>query len=327
MQPNPRQQTHLFIIDPLEKLNLKRDSSLRMAYELSRRGHRLYVADTSDLSWLAHAAGPGVRARPLYFTEKEAVQGAESAWTGEGQLCQLSHFHGVHMRKDPPYDLDYIAATWLLDAVGPQTRVFNAPSALRNFNEKLGILRFPDAIQPALVSADPEELLRFAAEQCGGDAVVKPLDLYAGRGILRLKVAKGAEQKARAQLEEALAAGTRLRLIQAFNPDIYSGEVRAFTLGGKPLAWCLKKPAPGEFLANTAAGASLHPFIPSPSLVDRVTKIATELLREGVSLCGFDLIGDFVSEVNITSPRLLKADEDNSPYYAEIACWLERACR
>ncbi len=129
----------------------------------------------------------------------------------------------------------------------------------------------------------------------------------------------------RALVDETQSA-QQLRLIQAFNPAIHDGEVRAFCVGGKPLAWCLKKPAAGEFLANTRAGATLHVYNPKPEERERVTSVATNLYRQGVAVVGFDLLGGFLSEINVTSPRLLQAPEDKVDYYDFWAEWTIRDC-
>ena len=315
-------QKHLFIMDPLDKLNFKLDSSLRMASELTRLGHQCYFSVPIDLSWNSTAGRPFVNAALMEFNNFEPSTISLSART----KSQLDSFSGIHMRKEPPFDMNYMSITWLLDAAGDKTRVFNGPSALRSFNEKLGILQFPEDIGPALASYDPIEILAFIKESCGGDAVIKPLDLYGGRGISRIKLTEIEEKKAIEQLQEATQKGTQMRLVQAFNQLIYEGEVRVFTLGGKALAWCLKKPSPGEFLANTSSGATIHPYTPSEALKIKVERIADKLLQQNIPLLGFDIIGNLVSEINITSPRLLQAPGDSTDYYGQIASWLENAC-
>ena len=316
-------QKHLFIMDPLDKLNFKLDSSLRMASELSRLGHQCYFSVPIDLSWNATVGRPLVRAAPMQFTNFEPA----TIKLATREPLSLEDFAGIHMRKEPPFDMNYMSITWLLDAVGGKTKVFNAPAALRSFNEKLGILQFPDAIGPALACYDPNQMLTFIQESCNGDAIIKPLDLYGGRGIFRLNLKELNRSKALDQLKEVTQNGSQMRLIQAFNKHIYEGEVRVFTLGGKALSWCLKKPAPGEFLANTGAGATIHPYEPSEHLRSKVERIAQKLNFQGIPLLGFDIIGELVSEINITSPRLLQAPEDTTNYYGKIATWLGSACQ
>ena len=304
--------SHLFLIDPIESLNKDLDSSLRLMFELKTLGHEVLVAEPRQLGWrTASHAEASVRAMTFGKTAKEFSAAAPSRRS-------LGDFSAIHMRKDPPYDLDYITTTWLLDAAPKTTRVYNSPASLRTFNEKLAILRFPEATRPALVSADPDALLRFAEKDAGGDAILKPLTLYGGRGVERLEAGKD-PAKAKAKLVEETGNGAHLRLIQPFDHGIFQGELRAFTAFGKAVAWCLKKPATGQFLANTRAGATLHRYEPTEDELRRVISVAGTLLKEGVAFIGFDVIGGFISEINITSPRLLAAPGDATPYYAQLA--------
>jgi len=241
----------------------------------------------------------------------------------------LTEFNGIHMRKDPPFDMDYICATWLLESARQGPRFFNSPWGLRGINEKLSILRFPWAIQPALVSADPQKLLDFIDGECGGDAILKPLMLYSGKGILRINIHDGKLTRAAllAQLKAETGDGRYVRLLQPFNQAIFAGEVRAFTIGGKALAWCLKKPAPGQFMANSSFHSTRHAYTPTAQEKACVEKIATELLQDGITVIGYDLIGGFVSEINVTSPRLLVGDDDTRDYFSDFAGWVESASR
>lgn len=304
--------SHLFLIDPLESLNKELDSSLRLMFELKALGHEVLVAEPRRLAWRTSSHAEA-QARAMTFG-KSAKEFSSAAPARRS----LGDFAAIHMRKDPPYDLDYITTTWLLDAAPRTTRVYNSPASLRTFNEKLAILRFPEATRPALVSADPDALLRFAEKEAAGDAIVKPLTLFGGRGVERLEAGKD-PAKARAKLVAETGDGVHLRLIQPFDSAVFQGELRAFTAFGKAVAWCLKRPASGQFLANTRAGATLHPYQPTADELRRVTEVAATLMKEGVAFIGFDVIGGYISEINITSPRLLAAPGDESPYYAELA--------
>jgi glutathione synthase len=306
---------HLFVMDPLASLNLPLDSSLRMMTALARHGHTVYLAEPRDIAWGSGRSGAHARCQQLTFKDFDA----KTATAAPAKTMALAEFRAVHMRKDPPYDLDYITTTWLLDAAGPRTKIYNSPSALRALNEKLAILRLVrdgDA-DAALVSASPSELLEFIKNDCGGDAVVKPLHLFGGRGVEHVKVTD--DRSALTQLTALTEGGKSLRLAQRFNPAVFAGEVRVFTAFGEPIAWCLKKPKAGEFLANTRAGATLHAYTPTKDEDARVRRVATTLGREGVALIGFDLIGGQISEVNITSPRMLVGPD--APAGAERAAY------
>ena len=310
--------THLFVMDPLASLNRPLDSSLRMMYELSRRGHTVYSCTPTQLSWSNTRDSADANCAVLRFS------GSPMDFTEDARTVRsLRSFDALHMRKDPPYDLDYVATTWLLDTALPSARVYNAPQALRRFNEKLAIFLFPQDCHQALVSCDPAALLGFVRHEAAGDAILKPLTLFGGRGVERLQLALHGEDQIRAKLEEATQRGQSMRLIQPFDKAVFAGEVRAFTAFGKPIAWCLKRPLTGNFLANTSAGAKLEIYEPSAIEMERVTRIATTLFAEGVAFIGFDIIGGFISEVNLTSPRLLKAPHDKNDYYDQLVSLIE----
>ena len=318
-------QSHLFIIDAPESLNLALDSSLRLAFALSRKGHLVFASQVKDLSWASGSAQAAAKVSRIIF-------GAEpqSAKFDPLRTESLAFFSAIHMRKDPPFDLDYITSTWLLESVADKSKVYNHPAALRSLNEKLAIFKFPEAIRPALASCSPENLLEFLKSKADGDAVLKPLHQYGGRGVIRVQLGTAQLKTDREVLDLFRAEtdnGKQLRLIQAFDKSIFEGEVRAFYVGGKPLAWCLKRPAKGEFLANTRSGATLETYTPTTQDLERVGQVAKELQKQGVDIVGFDLLGGFISEINLTSPRLLQAPGDNTPYYEQWADWTIRDCQ
>lgn len=305
---------HLFVIDPLESLNLPLDSSLRMMFALARRGHQIFIAEPWALSW-GSGGPPRARCRAVRFDGR-----ADRPVAAEPASLPLDGFRAIHMRKDPPFDMEYVGSTWLLDAVRPDVRVYNDPEALRAINEKATIFLFPDETRPALLSSDPDELLAFIESHASGDAILKPLDLFGGRGVRRLTI--GSDDVRRILIEET-SSGRHARLVQAFDIGIFEGEVRAFTAFGEPIAWCLKKPATGNYLANTRMGATLHTYVPSPAEEDRVRRVAGKLMERGVALVGFDLIGGWISEANITSPRMLTPGGDEGPLYDRVAALME----
>lgn len=313
---------HLFVIDPLASLNLKLDSSLRMMAALARRGHEIHVCEPRQLGWLKAEGAAHAFAQKLSF-QGDATQFAAS----DPKRTSLKAFAAIHMRKDPPYDMEYIATTWLLESAEPLTKIYNAPAALRGLNEKLAIFLFENETKNGLVSANPEEILRFIEGEAAGDGIVKPLTLFGGRGVARVQVKKGdatSRADARQWLEAETAHGTETRLVQAFDQGIFKGEIRVFTAFGEPIAWCLKTPEAGNFLANTRAGATLAAYHPTAEEAARVTAIARNLQEKGVVFIGFDVIGGFVSEINITSPRLLVGPGDEADHYGRIAALIEK---
>ena len=315
-------QTHLFVIDALDTLNLELDSSLRLAREIEKAGHSIYITTISNLGWESGQKSAHAKVAKLEF------KGSATNFVSSPNTKRfLADFSAIHMRKDPPFDLDYVSATWLLESAAPNTRIYNDPRALRSLNEKLAIFGFPHAAEAALVSSDPEELLEFISEKCSGDAVLKPLLLFGGRGVERIELKKLSKSEILEMLRLETVNSTVARLVQPFNKAIFAGEVRAFSVGGLPLAWCLKKPAPGNFLANTRAGATLVEYEPTKEEVAMVTDVSTRLLAEGVYLIGFDLIGGALSEINLTSPRLLQAPTDKRNYYETMAKWFIQDCK
>ena len=309
-------QKHLFVLDPLERLNLKLDSSLRVAHALTLRGHEAYMTHVERMGWRTGTPAFASVSR-LTFVGDDPTSAGTSLYSTDS----LANFTAIHMRKDPPFDMDYVATTWLLDAAG--TRVYNSPAALRTINEKLAVLMFPQFSRPALVSADAEALLNFIVSECHGDGIIKPLELFGGRGVTRITLPDANDVNSRKATLRTLANetgdGHHFRLVQAFDPAIFHGEVRAFAAFGEPLAWCLKRPADGNFLANTAAGASLTAYDPSREEIATVKAMAGRLFREGVAFVGFDIIGGHISEMNLTSPRLLTPPGDPTDYYGILA--------
>lgn len=322
---------HLFVIDPIESLNLPLDSSLRMMYGLAQRGHTIHICESKDLLIRGQTSNQPnhakleitreVRASSLSFGSQSSYKSLKFT-VATPTIIHLHSFQAIHMRKDPPFDLDYITTTWLLDDLPSTTKVYNRPEALRRHNEKILITHFPQAIAPILVTANADALLEFVESH--QDIVLKPLNLFGGRGVLRLSLHIQNIHDIKKTLVTETNQGHSLRLAQPFNPQIVDGEVRVFTAFGKPLAWCLKRPKSGDFLANTRAGASLHSFVPSNELLKNITEVAETLRPQGIELIGFDVIGDKISEINITSPRLLLPEgAAQEKIYGELATMFE----
>jgi glutathione synthase len=218
---------------------------------------------------------------------------------GEDAWRDLADFDAVLMRKDPPFDQGYLNATWLLEMAERQgAKVFNRPQALRDWNEKLAIARFPDFIAPTLVSNDAGIIRSFLAQQ--GDIVVKPLNAMGGAGVFRLRPG---DPNLGAILETATRHGTETIMAQRFLPEIADGDKRVLVIDGEPVPHALARiPAEGETRGNLAAGGT---GVARP-LTDRDREIAQALgptlKAAGILLAGLDVIGDCLTEVNVTSP-------------------------
>lgn len=310
--------THLFLIDPIEKLNLKLDTSLRIAKALDQKGHDCYICTPQDLSAHHNSTRPNLTAlaHSIKFKKGRTVD----IDVGPKKLLNACELSAIHMRKDPPFDLSYMAATWLLDRVPTSVKVYNSPNSIRRFNEKLIIFDYPSYTQKGIVSSQTEDLLRFTSDECTGDAIVKPLDLFGGRGIFRLNLSVETIEVARKNLMTATNNEQELRLIQPFDRKVHDGEVRVFTAGGEAISWSLKKPVAGSFLANTGAGANVLDYLPTKKEEEMISIVAHDLNKKGIFFAGFDIIGSFISEINVTSPRLLLPEHvDWIPFYDRIA--------
>jgi glutathione synthase len=236
----------------------------------------------------------------------------------------LSEFAVIYMRKDPPCDLNYLSTTWMLQSASETTKLVNEPRAVQSLNEKMATFLFPEESIPACVSASPAALCRFA-EQFPGELIAKPLDLFGGRGIERLSLdLLDKPERCLQTMERITESGKNVRLIQPFRAAIARGEIRAFYGFGEDIAWCLKIPKEGGFLANTSAGASLEPYEPSSDLKKKMDRVAKKLLAHGAYFVGFDIIAEEISEINLTSPRLLYA---NSKQRDEAFSKLTELCR
>ena len=305
----------LFILDPLESLNLPMDSSLKLAAALGTCGAVLAYCTFKDLFWLGGSSAAAnvteLRCRYVPHQNSEIQLGVQ-------RLQQLDAFDVILMRKDPPFNLDYVVCTWFLDTVANKSLVINHPEALRNLNEKLSIFKFNPGMEKGLVSLSASQIYAYIREECAGDAIVKPLLEFGGRQVTRVQL--GNDKLVDLQLLKELTwEDSQFRMVQCFNKHIFQGEGRFFILNGKILNACLKVPRAGSFLANTGQGAVLAPYQASPTLEAKINELAIFLLKQKVFLAGVDCIGENISEINITSPRLLAPTSDIRPYYQEMA--------
>jgi len=288
----------LFIIDALEGLNAYKDSSVAMMRALSARSHAISVAMMGDLALEEGEVRARVQAVDL-------VAGADlhgkGWWQAQGAAHErsLAAFDAVLMRKDPPFDMEYLYATHLLDqAEAHGARVFNSGVAIRQHPEKLAIAEFPEYIAPTLVARDMDRLRAF--HDAHHDIVVKPLDGMGGTGIFRLRPQ---EVNVGAILETLTDNGTRTIMAQRYLPDIVQGDKRVLIIGGKPIDYALARiPKAGETRGNLAAGG--RGVAQALNAHDRgmAEAIGAKLAPRGLLLIGLDVIGTHVTEINVTSP-------------------------
>lgn len=283
-----------FVVDPIESLKAYKDSSVAMMREAARRGHEVFAFEARDI----YLRGGEVRApaQPL------GIHDDNERWyspLGDPRDMPLAGFERVLMRKDPPFDQEYYYATLLLERSG--TTVVNDPRSLRDWNEKLAILRFPQFTPPTLVASGMARLQAFIDEH--RDVVVKKLDGMGGTMIFRVAAA---DPNRNVIVETMTDLGARTVMAQKFIPEIAQGDKRVLVIAGKPFSHCLARiPRAGETRGNLAAGGR---GVAQPiSARDReiAQAVGTELVKAGIVFAGLDIIGDFLTEVNVTSPTCI----------------------
>jgi glutathione synthase len=282
----------LFVADPMAGFKIYKDTTYAMMREAARRGHALFAMVAEDLAWRDGRVNGRCRSVRLSGGDPWFAAG-EEAWR------DLTEFDAVLMRKDPPFDQGYLTATWLLEmAERLGACVFNRPQALRDYNEKLAIARFVGYIAPTLVSADAAQIRAFLAEQ--GDIVVKPLDAMGGARVFRLRPG---DPNLGVILETVTRHGSETVMAQRYLAQIVDGDKRVLVIDGEAVPYALARiPAEGETRGNLAAGGT---GVARP-LSDRDRAIAQALgptlKQAGILLAGLDVIGDSLTEVNVTSP-------------------------
>jgi glutathione synthase len=285
------------LMDPIRAIKIAKDSTFAMLLEASRRGHALLYMEQGDLALRDGEAW--ARLRPLTVKEDPAN------WftLGEPTWRPLAEVDIVLARKDPPVDAQFIYDTMVLErAQRAGCKVVNDPRSLRDCNEKLFALDFPQCIAPTLVSRDAIELRRFVAEH--GEAVLKPLDGMGGRGIFRVK---HGDSNLNSMLETLLDGARNFAIAQKYIPEITAGDKRILLIDGEPVPYALARiPQGDEFRGNLAAGGRGE-GIP---LSDRdrwiAAQVAPELVRRGLRFVGLDVIGDYLTEINVTSPTCIR---------------------
>ena len=269
------------------------------------RGHAIWAAEQTSLHWMKSSVAATATRLSLAADDEDWYRAHET------EVRPLKGFAAVIMRKDPPFDLEYVASTWLLSAaVRDGARVFNAPDAIRDHNEKLGILEFPQFTAPTLVAREPERIQSFIDEH--RDVVVKRLDVMGGENIFRVRV----DDPNRNVIVEIMAQrGSRMVMAQRFIPEIKAGDHRVLLIDGKPVPHCLARiPKPGESRGNLAAGASAVAKPLSPRQQEIAQALGPVLAKRGLLLVGLDIIGDWLTEVNVTSPTCFREIQDQAGF-------------
>jgi glutathione synthase len=314
-----------FVLDPLDGLKAYKDSSVAMMREAAQRGHEVWTMQRQALAWRDGV----VKASALRILPEAGDVPPWYVPLGDDEL-PLDAFDAVLMRQDPPFDFEYIAATWLLQrAVVAGARVFNHPAAVRDHSEKVAITEFPQFIATTLVARAGDTIQGFIEDMAGegSDVVLKPLDGMGGSSIFR--VARG-DPNRNVIVETLTQLGSRTVMAQRFIPDIVKGDKRILLIDGKPVPHCLARiPKPGESRGNLAAGGT---GVAQPlSVRDReiAETLGPVLAARGLLLVGLDVIGDYLTEINVTSPTCFVEISQQAGYSvaAMFVDALEARCR
>ena len=301
----------LFVADPIESFVIYKDTTFAMMREAQARGYRISVCEPADLSWVAHSQSGQqlvtADVRDITLTGEKPQWFRAEQQGSERRVAALRDFDAVLMRKDPPFDAEYIYCTHLLTQAGREgALVFNRPGALREQPEKLSILEFPQFIAPTLVTRRAADIRAFHAEH--QDIILKPLDGMGGAGIFRVK-ADGLNLGS--IIDTLNQGGQNTVMVQKFLPEIAEGDKRVLIIGGEPVPFCLARiPQGGEVRGNLAAGGK---GVAQPlSDADRATALAIgeALAPRGLLLIGLDIIGTKVTEINVTSPTCFQEIHD-----------------
>ena len=283
----------LFIADPIESFKIKKDSTLAMMRVAQEAGHQLWFCQSRNILWkdnTVHADCQSLTIKPT-----------STSWfeLGEIESRTLHSFSAVLMRTDPPFDIEYLNTTWLLSAAVRQgAKVFNEPSAVRDHSEKLSITEFPELTPPTLVTRELSAVEAF--HQAHQDIVIKPLDGMGGMGVFRV----GSDGLNLASIVETLGEnGARTLMIQRFLPEIAQGDKRVLLIGGEVVPFALARiPQGSEIRGNLAAGGKGVAMPLSDAEMKIAQMLAPQLNQRGLFLVGLDLIGGYLTEINVTSP-------------------------
>ncbi|HYC41494.1 MAG TPA: glutathione synthase [Noviherbaspirillum sp.] len=309
-----------FLADPLDHFKIYKDTTYAMMVEAARRGHEIYAFQQKDMAFQDGKVFADVQRVTLTGNTDEWYR-AETAVPSS-----LNAFDAIVVRKDPPFNMEYVYLTYLLEVAESQgARVFNRPGAIRSHNEKLAIAQFPQFTAPTLVTSDAERVRAFHAEH--KDIILKPLDGMGGAGIFRVREDG---MNLGSIIETLTGNGAHTIMVQRFIPEIVQGDKRVLLIGGDVVPYCLARiPQGGEVRGNLAAGGLgvAQPISPRDREIGEA--LAPVLLKRGLLLVGLDVIGDCLTEINVTSPTCFQEIKQQTGF--DVAGMfidaLERQCK
>ena len=282
-----------FVADPLPSFKIHKDSTYAMMVEAAKRGHELYFMLQEGLMWKGGRVAGEI--------SRLTLTGEKDPWykTAPPKETPLADFDAVLMRKDPPFDTEYVASTWLLELAQKEgAKIFNDPRAIRDHSEKLAIAKYPQFSPPTLVTRLAGQLQEFI--DANRDVVLKPLDGMGGESVFR--VASG-DPNRNVIVETLVRDGAKSVMAQRYIPEIREGDKRILLIAGKAVPHCLARiPKPGETRGNLAAGGTGVAKPLSRRDQEIANALGPELARAGLLLVGLDVIGEWLTEINVTSP-------------------------
>ena len=294
-----------FVTDPLDEFKTWKDSTFTMMKEAAARGHALHALGPEDIVWRDGVVRGHARAIELTEAEDDWYRAGNPEWT------VLADFDAVLMRKDPPFDMEYVYSTYLLElAEAAGARVFNRPRAIRDHNEKLAIARYPQFTAPTLVTRSEPLVREFLAEH--RDIILKPLDGMGGTSVFRVH---RTDPNVNVIIETLTHYGRRTIMAQRYIPEIADGDKRVLLIGGRPVPFALARiPKAGETRGNLAAGGTgvARPLTPRDREIAEA--LGPELHARGLLLVGLDVIGEHLTEVNVTSPTCFREIADQTGF-------------
>ena len=278
-------------MDPIETINIHGDSTFQIMLEAQSRGHAMWHYEVRHLTLSGRKVA--AKARPVTVERKEGAHYTFGPW----EELDLSTMDVVHMRQDPPFDMAYITATHILEHIHPRTLVVNDPKSVRNAPEKLLVTHFPDLMPPTLIAWDPDAIRRFREEH--RDIVVKPLFGNGGAGVFHIKPD---DENLVSLLEMHFARSREPLMIQRYEPRVRQGDKRIILIDGEPMGAINRVPAAGESRSNMHVGGRPEKTELTPREREICAAIGPALKDRDMIFVGIDVIGGYLTEINVTSP-------------------------
>ena len=281
----------LFVMDPLDQINVSGDSTYMLMLEACKRGHKVAFCTPDHLF-----VRDGITHSRLSFCE--VLEKEPYFLIEEEEESSLGIFDVVWMRKDPPFDMDYIFSTYMLDLIPKNTLVFNDPISIRNANEKMFALEFAQFCPRTLITREISRARSFAKEE-NGKVVIKPWDGNGGRGVL---VSHFDDPNFRSMLEILTDEERQFIIVQQYIPEVLEGDKRIILIEGEPVGWMARVPQPGDHRGNMHVGAVVRSFSMSARDREICSVLGPRLKELGLLFVGIDIIGEYLTEINVTSP-------------------------